>query len=257
MRSRISNILWGLFFVFIGIGFAGNALNLWHFNLFFPGWWTLFIIIPCIISLVQYGYRPGSLIGLIIGVMLLLSRQGFFNPYLVGQLILPVIFIIIGLSIMFPNHFHRENHGGHFGPSGSSGADTGDTYRDNTYRYTAGDGSSWQNSTHTDGSKIHTATFASLNINFDNEIFSGTTANAYFGAAALHLENAIINEDVTIYCNATFGGIELYLPSYVKVKVQSTPVFGGVSNKRRYMANQDAPTVFINATCMFGGVEIK
>ncbi|MFW5633084.1 MAG: LiaF transmembrane domain-containing protein, partial [Acetivibrio ethanolgignens] len=107
MRSRLSNILWGLFFILIGIGFAGNAFNLWDFNLFFPGWWTFFIIIPCGISIIQNGFQTGTSIGLVIGVMLLLSRQGFFNMRLVGQLIIPVILVIVGLGIMFANTFQK------------------------------------------------------------------------------------------------------------------------------------------------------
>ena len=47
MKKTLTNFLWGLFFIIIGIGFLGEALNLWNFELFFPGWWTLFIIIPC------------------------------------------------------------------------------------------------------------------------------------------------------------------------------------------------------------------
>ncbi len=247
MRSRLSNFLWGLFFILIGLGFAGNAFNLWDFNLFFPGWWTFFIIIPCGISIIQNGFQTGTSIGLAIGLMLLMSRQGFFNMRLTGQLIIPVILIIIGLGIMFANTFPGNTpKGGHFGPDGQG----------TQSNYTSG-AENWENSTHADGSSVYTSTFASQNINFDNEIFQGATANAYFGATAFHLENAIINENVTIYCNATFGGIEIFLPNYVNIKISSTPVFGGVTNRRRYTASPDAPTVFINATCMFGGVEIK
>lgn len=258
MRSRLSNILWGLFFILIGIGFAGNAFNLWDFNLFFPGWWTFFIIIPCGISIIQNGFQTGTSIGLVIGVMLLLSRQGFFDMRLVGQLIIPVILVIVGLGIMFANTFQKTPRNGHFGPNGqnSSGSYGGESYT-GANNYTAGSNSDWEHSTHANGSEAYTSTFAAQNINFDNEIFHGTTANAYFGAVDLHLENAIINENVTIYCNTTFGGIEIFLPNYVNVKVQSTPVFGGVTNRRRYMTSPDAPTVFINATCLFGGVEIK
>lgn len=257
MRSRLSNVLWGLFFILIGIGFAGNAFNLWDFNLFFPGWWTLFIIIPCGISIIQNGFHTGPSIGLVIGLMLLLSRQGFFNARLVGQLIIPVILIIIGLGIMFANTFPNHTpRGGHFGPDGQGSQGNNRFTNGNSYTGSY-DYSSSKGSTRTDESRVYTSTFASQNINFDNEVFQGATANAYFGAVSLHLENTIINENVTIYCNATFGGIEIYLPDYVNVKVQSTPIFGGVTNRRRYYANADAPTVFLVATCMFGGVEIK
>lgn len=253
MRSRLSNILWGLFFVLIGIGFAGNVFNLWDFNLFFPGWWTLFIIIPCGISIVQNGFQTSSSIGLVIGVMFLLARQGFFNIRLVGELVFPVILIIVGLGIMFANTRQKAPKNNYFGPNGQQ---TQGNYSENNH-YNYNQNSSWGNSTHANGSSAYTSTFASQNINFDNEIFQGTTANAYFGETNLHLENAVINENVTIYCNATFGSIEIFLPNYVNVRIQSTPIFGGVTNRRRYMTSPDAPTVFINATCMFGGVEIK
>lgn len=60
MKKKLTNILWGLFFIIIGVGFAGNALGIWDFNLFFPGWWTLLIIIPCFISMIQSGFGVGS-----------------------------------------------------------------------------------------------------------------------------------------------------------------------------------------------------
>ena len=42
-----------------------------------------------------------------------------------------------------------------------------------------------------------------------------------------------------------------------EVKVKSTSIFGGVSEKKHRPYVENAVTVYINATCMFGGVEIK
>lgn len=37
MRPRNSNLIWGLFFVILGMGFAGSAFGIWHFGrLIFP-----------------------------------------------------------------------------------------------------------------------------------------------------------------------------------------------------------------------------
>ncbi|MDD3174095.1 MAG: hypothetical protein PHF63_10685, partial [Herbinix sp.] len=69
MRNKLSNALWGLFFIIIGVGFAGNVLFDWDFQLFFPGWWTLFIIIPCFISMIQHGFGVGATVGFVIGVL--------------------------------------------------------------------------------------------------------------------------------------------------------------------------------------------
>lgn len=41
------NIILGIILIALGIIFGGNALNLFSINVFFKGWWTLFIIIPC------------------------------------------------------------------------------------------------------------------------------------------------------------------------------------------------------------------
>lgn len=261
MRSRFSNSLWGLFFILIGFGFAGNALDLWDFNLFFPGWWTFFIIIPCGISIIQDGFRTGNSIGLVIGIMLLLSRLGLFNMYLTSRLIVPIILVVVGINILFSNASQRRSYRGHyFGPTTPGSADSMENMEsmENSYNdsYNANDTGNWQD-TQLDETAVYTSTFSSQNVNFDNELFLGATANAYFGSTSLYLENAIINEDVAIYCNATFGGIEIFLPSYVNVQVRSTPIFGGVTNRRRYPQNPAAPIVFIIATCMFGGVEVK
>jgi len=251
MRSRISNVLWGLFFILIGIGFAGNAFNLWNFTLFFAGWWTMFIIIPCVISIIQNGFNTGNSVGLAIGLMLFLTRQGILNADLLGKLIVPVILIIIGLSILFANVF-RTKIPEHLYKNREK---KNDGFQDGNY-----DGHAHADYSYTTGgyeTAGYTATFSAQNINMDNQVFNGTNLNAIFGSVCLRLENAIINEDVVIDCNATFGGIEIHLPDYVKVKIRSTPLFGGVSNRTRTCTADNAPTVYINATCMFGGVEIR
>ena len=42
----------------------------------------------------------------------------------------------------------------------------------------------------------------------------------------------------------------------IKVKIKSTPIFGGVTDKSVH--NQESEhTIYINSTCIFGGVDIK
>lgn len=230
MKPRISNFLWGMFFIILGIGFTGDIFNLWHFTIFFAGWWTMFLIIPCFISIVDNGPHTGNVIGLVIGILLFLSRQNILDASFIGKLIFPIILVVIGLSMMFSNTFRSLKGSRH----------SRDTYRRME-----------------EGNHSYSATFSGQNINCDDEVFEGANLDAIFGSVCLRLDKSIINTDVVINCNATFGGIEIYLPSDVNVKLTSTPVFGGVSNRRRNFMLQNAPTVYINATCMFGGVEIK
>ena len=66
------SIIWGIILVMVGVIYGLNSLNIVDINLFFPGWWTLFIIVPCVIGLVTDGDKTGSIIGVIIGVLLLI-----------------------------------------------------------------------------------------------------------------------------------------------------------------------------------------
>lgn len=48
-----------------------------------------------------------------------------------------------------------------------------------------------------------------------------------------------------------------FVPKDANIKVKSTPIFGGVSNKIKNDYDEKLPTIYINSFCMFGGVEIK
>ena len=50
MKS-FGNVLWGIVLIVVGLIIGGNALGITNINIFFDGWWTLFIIVPCFIGL--------------------------------------------------------------------------------------------------------------------------------------------------------------------------------------------------------------
>ncbi|NLZ80628.1 MAG: cell wall-active antibiotics response protein [Clostridiales bacterium] len=227
MKNKTSNILWGLVFIVIGLGFAGNTFDLWYFELFFDGWWTLFIIVPCVISLAQNGFNTGSIIGLVIGVILLLSAQGILPEGVLWKLMIPVILILIGVSLIFKDTLYHNKVKAKINFNyNSKGPD-------------------------------YSAIFSGQKIVFAHEPFTGASINAIFGGVDLNLRDAIITEDVVMDCNAIFGGVDIFVPSTINVKVSSVPIFGGVSNKTNRALDPSAPTLFINATCMFGGIDIK
>ena len=102
------NIILGLILVAIGVCLAGDALDLFHFNLFFKGWWTLFLIVPAIIGLCSDKDKKGDLIVLIIGILLLLACRNIINFEIVWKLLLPAIIIVFGLSLIFKNSIDKE-----------------------------------------------------------------------------------------------------------------------------------------------------
>lgn len=226
--KRISDIMWGLILIIIGVILGGNALDIFNINLFFDGWWTLFIIVPTFIGLVTERDKTGNIIGLIIGLLLLLSCRGLFDFKLIWKLIFPLIFVIIGLSLIFKNNINKE---------------VSEKIKKLNENLSSNDG--------------YTATFSGQNLNFDGEEFKGSNLNAIFGGIKLDLRNSIINEDIVINASSIFGGIDIYIPDNCKVKIKSNSIFGGVSNNKKCNVDDNSYTIYINASCMFGGVEIK
>lgn len=225
MRNKLWPVFWGLFFIVVGVGYGADALGIWNFTIFFDGWWTLFIIVPCFISLIQDGYSPGNLIGILIGVIFLLSSWDIINLRVIGKLIFPAILIIIGLSIIFKDTFKRRRK------VNINIAYNGDTLE----RYAIFAGNKYQ----------------------ETGVFQGTSVNAIFGGYTLDLRNAVIEQDIVIKATAIFGGVDILVPPGVIVRTSSVPIFGGVSNKVSDPTDVNAPVVLVNSVCMFGGVEIK
>ena len=197
-------------------------------NIFFDGWWTLFIIIPCFIGLFKENEKTGNFIGLLIGVALLLACQNIIDFHLIWKLAFPTILVIIGVSLIF-----KDTIGGKV---------NSEIKKLNEKR---------------NGENGYCATFAGQNVNFDGQNFTGADLTAVFGGLKCDLRNAIIDSDVVINASSTFGGIEIYVPSNVKIKIKSIPIFGGVSNKANTKIDENSHTIYINGTAVFGGVEIK
>ncbi len=230
MKNKISNVVWGLLLILIGIGYAGGNLGIWDFNIFFRGWWTLFILVPCIINLIQYGPNGGNIAGICVGVVLLLGAQGILAFSMIRKLLVPAILILIGLSILLSNTKRKitDQQGNQipFEKTGTGGSDVSGVF---------------------DGRKVQ----------YDGQLFEGATVSAVFGGVNMDLRSAVIERDVRIDATAIFGGVEIYVPSNVVVRVMSTPVLGGVSNRALAPTEVPCHTLYINATCVFGGVDIK
>ena len=105
------------------------------------------------------------------------------------------------------------------------------------------------------GGTNYNATFSGQNLDFSKEEFTGTKLDAVFGGIKCDLRNAIINDDVVIEASAIFGGITILVPKDVNVKITSTSIFGGVDGKSKM--DKPGKTIYVNATCLFGGVEVK
>ena len=96
--KKISTVIVGIVFIVVGVIVGLNSFGITNINIFFDGWWTLFIIIPAINGLVTDEEKTGSIIWLIIGIALLLGCQDLISFDILWKLTLPVILVFIGLS---------------------------------------------------------------------------------------------------------------------------------------------------------------
>ncbi len=224
--KKISSVVWGIVLIAVGGLFALNALNITNIDVFFDGWWTVFIIVPCAVGLFTEREKTGNIIGIAIGVFLLLCCQGILNFSMLWKLLVPVIIVIIGLKMVFTGLF-------------------GNKANEIIAKIKQNGGEA----------KVGCATFSGCNLNYDGEIFEGAELSAVFGGVKCDLRNAVIEKDCAIQASAIFGGVDIFVPDNINVKVTSNSIFGGVSNKAA--AHKGALTIYISGTCMFGGIEIK
>lgn len=224
--KKFGNLLWGLVFIALGVIIAINALGIAQINIFFDGWWTLFIIIPCFINFIKGPSRMASFIGLVIGVALFLCAQGIVTFSIIRKLIIPFVFIMIGLGFIFKDFFNNKIN-------------------------------EKIKSLNKTGLKEYAATFGENKVDMSNEVFDGADLTAVFGGVDLNLINSEIKDEQIVNATAIFGGITIKVPQNVNVKVKSTAIFGGVDNKVKNDKAENIPTIYVNAFCMFGGVDIK
>ena len=222
--KKVENILWGVIFIIIGLILGLNAVGITNIDIFFEGWWTLFIIVPSVVS-IAINYKDASAyIWLIIGIALLLAAQGIIDMSIIGKLILPAVLVAIGVGIIFKDTVSSKVN--------SKIDELNKSNKEEFY-----------------------ATFSGQKLNFAGDDFNGVSLNAIFGGIDLDLKNANIVEDKIINATSVFGGINILVPENINIQVKSTSIFGGVNNKTKNKEEQ--PTIYVKAFCLFGGVDIK
>ena len=225
--KKFGSLLWGLVFIAVGIIVGLNSFKVTNIDLFFNGWWTLFIIVPCFIGLIKDNDKTASIIGLVFGIMLLLDVRSVIDTDLFWKLFLPLVLIIVGLSVIFKDTLNKK-------------------IKKEISKVEV-----------SDNKKYITATFEEQKVDYDKEVFEGVIINAVFGGVKLDLRNAKIKEDVVVNTTSIFGGVDIYLPEKVNVKVVSSNIFGGVDNKVKNEISDKQKTIYINSTNIFGGTDIK
>ena len=203
-------------------------------NIDFEGWWTAFIIIPCLIGFINDRNKTWPLIGICVGVLLLLATRGVISWNNLWEYILCIALIVGGIMLII-------------GHGGKCRCKTDKTNVDSLKEVDQ------------EGLKIRQieTTFGKHNYEFAGQRFEGAKVRTEFGFVGLDLRGADILDGAVIDIDCSFGGMEIRVGDDILVRQAVDTAFAGVESKEHLINPSAAKTLVVKGRCSFGGIEIK
>lgn len=224
--KNLAKVLFGMLFIVLGLIIGVNALGIAEINIFFDGWWTLFIIIPSLIALFDDCDKEGPLICLILGIVLLLVTRGILDFELVFKLLIPFILVVIGISIIANEIF------------GSKVKEKAPLIKEGEIDYISA--------------------ILKEETRIISKTFKGATIDSVFGHAIVDLRKAKFTKEAALKVSAIFASVDIIVPKDTEVKIKATKVFGSVEKLTfKSDTNDKEKTIYIDAFSMFGSINIK
>ena len=223
-------IIGGIALLLLGIGLMLEVTHVIDFN--FEGWWTAFIIIPCLISFFNSQNKTLSLIGVGTGVLLLLAARDIIPWSEFWRYLICIVFILWGLMLLF-------------GSRRSSGLDKKAV---NELKQIEQDGRSIR--------QIN-ASFGKQSYEFAGQRFEGARVQCSFGFVGIDLRDADLLDGAVIDIDCSFGGMEIRVGDDVLVHNTVDASFAGVECKDHLQYPDRTKNIYVKGRCSFGGIEIK
>lgn len=185
----------------------------------FSRYWPVLVIAAGLLSyLANPGHWQVPLIVVVVGTAILLRTLDVVDSL---SVVVPALLILIGAFVMF----------GRVRP----GKEVSDADRISSFNI-----------------------FSGTEIASHSAEFKGGNVGAIFGGAEIDLHDARLAPGATLDVFAVFGGVEVSVPEGWQVVTRGFPIFGGFENvTAKERIGPEAPILHIQATILFGGVEIK
>lgn len=221
-KTSLITIIWGVILIVIGVGFLLNSFNIINFNQFIGAYWPSILILIGLVELLQ-GRWSGAILWGGLGIIFQLSELHIITSNAWG-IIWPIVIIWIGASILIRSNARAKIK------------------------------------SETDDFTSSTGIFGGDEKKIQSKNFKGASISAVFGGSKLDLRNVELdNAGAIIDVMVMFGGGELIVPKNVPIIVESIAIFGGIEDKRSEvkLAEAGKPSIRIQGTILFGGLEIK
>lgn len=228
-------IIAGLLFLSFNFGWIDVALRPILFS------WPMIFILFSIINFSKKDYSLG-IIFLILGLFFLLPRIAGAYPGLIPGIdpafthnFWPVLLILLGLIMVLR--------------VGNCRRSTKCPYREMT---------SSDATENTNGRIEKNVFFGGSESIFLDPVFNGGVINATFGGVVLDLRKTTLPEGETcLDIDATFGGVELYIPGDWLIETRFHTVLGGVEDKRLVSQPDHSRKLILQGNLTFGGCGIR
>ena len=211
-------LFFGLLIVAVGTVLLLDNAGVLDAGEIFGTWWPAILILAGTLTFAANPrHWPVALIITGVGVAFLLSNLDIVD---LGDFIIPAVIILVGLLVLFGRGLGARTEAGD---------------RVNSFNV-----------------------FSGSEIASHSKQFQGGNITAVFGGAEVDLRDTLPAAGAELDVFAAFGGVEVTVPQGWNVVTRGLPLFGGIENATaKDPVPADAPTLAINATVLFGGLEIK
>ena len=246
IRKYLANLFLGLCVIAVGIGYLGNYLDFlpWeNFTLFFPGWGYLFLVIPSVYFLIRSPFSWFWPICLLAGALGLISHLDIYPADTLIPIGLAVLVILVGIRIILSPIFRRIRRKRLHRKVQEAMSDSGIVFTESTEAGSNGNS--------------YNVRFGERTIRLDGDEFTSATLSVNFGEMRFDLSDAHVTDCAVIDATCSFGELVIILPDGVRADVTRSGAFSEVSNHHRQPKDENAPVVYVNASCSFGEMVIK
>lgn len=191
------------------------------YSIFFPGWWTLLIIIPSLGSLLFQNNKGFSLYTLLASILILLSCNSILSLKKCFTILICLAIIFIGINIIKVTI------------KAPAKKDSNNKYIPFFY-----------------------AVLGSTEERIESK-FSGCYTKLIFGYLGLDLRNAKIEKNSTIKVLSIFGETEILLPENTELITTSTNILGGTENLKTNASSKKTTKIYIESISVLGNTRIK
>ncbi len=219
-----SKILFGLLFVAVGVVYGLQELGMitdigLTANVIFP-------IIMIVVGLIILFNNHNIIFG---GILTFLGFVNLLNDWYpqLNKIIFPGILVIIGIEILLGGIFKRIAR-----PRDNFSIDNNDEIN-------------------------AIAVLGGVEKQVVSKNFKGGKVDAFLGGIVLDLTEIKLTSDAIIDVNAFMGGVEIKLPSNIRIRSDVNGFLGGVEIKRRSIETNGEYILILRGTAILGGIEVK